>query len=296
MRDPLASLSPTQRDLLGGWFPRLRVAHDHSWGLINNHVLEIESGGERYIVKAGGPSNHHIGREIDAHERWLAPWASAGRAPRLVACDRGARILVAEYLPGELVMTSDAREDPETFRQAGELLRALHAQAGQRDETYEERENAKVLRNLDGTHRLSPEVTGLVRDLIGSWPTDPVDVVPTHGDWQPRNWLVHESRVSVIDLGRAGLRPAATDWLRLTARDFRTNPRLEAAFVEGYGGDPRGGTAWFRERLREAVNTAAWAHAVGDETFEAEGHAMLERVLAEADTRGVSTSYRRRHR
>lgn len=282
MPDPLASLSRAQHDLLAGWLPGFRVAHDHSWGLVENAVLEVEAAGERYIVKADGASHHHVLRELDAHERWIGPWVRAGRAARLVAGDREARIVVTAYLPGELVLGSPAQEDPETFRQAGELLAALHAQPGRADSAYEEAENAKVLRNLGKPHRIMPVVESRLRDLVGSWPGEPVALVPTHGDWQPRNWLAHDGRVSVIDFGRAALRPALTDWLRLEARDFRYDPAREAAFVAGYGADPRDCEAWFRERLREAVNTAVWAHQVGDEPFEAEGLAMIERVLAEA--------------
>ena len=31
--------------------------------------------------------------------------------------------------------------------------------------------------------------------------------------------------------------------------------------------------------MREVINTAVWAHMVGDQRFEADGHAMIERVL-----------------
>lgn len=47
-------------------------------------------------------------------------------------------------------------------------------------------------------------------------------------------------------------------------------------------GDPREPAAWWRERVREAVNTAVWAHAVGDEPFEMEGHAMLRHAWDDA--------------
>lgn len=275
------SLSAAQRDLLAGWLPGLRVVRDHSWRLVANTVLEVEVGHERFIVKADGDSNHHVARELDARERWLTPWVRRGRAPRLVAGDRAAKILVTEYLPGELVLGSAAQTDPETFRQAGELLALLHAQSEQSDETYEARQNAKVLRNLDRTHLIAPNVEARLRDVINSWPTGPVALVPTHGDWQPRNWPVDTGRVSVIDFGRAALRLALSDWLRLEARDFREDRAREVAFVEGYGYDPRESGAWFRERLREAVNTAVWAHLVGDGSFEAQGHEMIQRVLAD---------------
>lgn len=100
--------------------------------------------------------------------------------------------------------------------------------------------------------------------------------MPTHGDWQPRNWLVHDDVVCVIDFGRAALRPAATDFARLAVQDFRRDPSLEAAFLDGYGTDPREPGAWRRNQVREAIGTAVWAYRVGDEQFEAQGHRMIE--------------------
>ncbi len=85
----------------------------------------------------------------------------------------------------------------------------------------------------------------------------------------------------MIDLGRADLRPAATDLARLAGRQFRDSPALEAAFLEGYGRDPRDPEPWLRTRVREAVGTAVWAHLVGDEPFEQHGHAMIAAVLAD---------------
>jgi hypothetical protein len=284
--DPLATLDERQRDLLVTWLPGLRVVRDLGWGLVDSTVLEVEVGGARFVVKADGATNHHVPREVRAHREWLAPWTGAGRAPRLVAGDAAAKILVTEHLPGELVLGSPAQLEPETFSQAGVLLAQLHGQLGEVHPTYEADEDAKVLRNLDKPHRIDPATQARLRAVISGWSADPVTVVPTHGDWQPRNWLVHQGQVAVIDLGRAALRPAMTDWLRLAARDFRTDPALEAAFVDGYGADPREPDRWLRERLREAVNTAVWAHAVGDEPFEAEGHAMIERAIGDLDRAG----------
>jgi thiamine kinase-like enzyme len=110
----------------------------------------------------------------------------------------------------------------------------------------------------------------------------PTPLVPTHGDWQPRNWLVDaDGTVRVIDLGRADLRPAATDLARVDAQDFRRDPALEAAFLDGYGTDPRSPGLWLRTRLREAISTAAWAFRVGDEPFEQQGHQRIADALAD---------------
>jgi hypothetical protein len=65
----------------------------------------------------------------------------------------------------------------------------------------------------------------------------------------------------------------------LAAQQLHGRPDLEAAFVEGYGQDPREPDAWRRSLLREAVGTACWAHQVGDVAFEAQGHAMVADAL-----------------
>lgn len=282
MSTPLSKLSQPQRDFLARWLPNFVVLRDHSWGLIDNVVLEVESDQERYILKADGPSTQHIGRELDAHEHWLSPWVAAGRAPRLVAGDREAGILLTRYLPGQLVLGTPAQDDPDTFRQAGELLAMLHGQTGHTDASYEAQENEKILRNLDKPHRIAPSAESRLREIVSSWNAEPVVLVPTHGDWQPRNWLLHNGQVNVIDFGRAAKRPVLSDWVRLEARDFRADTAREHAFVEGYGGDPREPAAWFRGRLREAVNTTVWAYSIGDEKFETQGHEMIKRALSDS--------------
>jgi hypothetical protein len=71
-----------------------------------------------------------------------------------------------------------------------------------------------------------------------------------------------------------------TDLARLAVQDFRRDPNLEAAFLDGYGSDPREPDAWHRTQVREAIGTAAWAHRVGDESFESQGHRMIAEVLS----------------
>ena len=96
-------------------------------------------------------------------------------------------------------------------------------------------------------------------------------MVPTHGDWQPRNWLMHDGTVSIIDFGRADLRPALTDFARLAAQQFRKNAPIEAAFLKGYGPDPRASAAWQRNMIREAIGTAVWAFQVGNQPLRTAG-------------------------
>ena len=162
--------------------------------------------------------------------------------------DAEAKLLVTRYLPGQLVLGSDHSDDPSAFQQAGELLALFHAQAAVADHDYEMRENEKALAWLSGPHRITAPVVARLRAQIAAWPTPPATLMPTHGDWQPRNWLIRNGIVSVIDFGRAAMRPALTDFARLAAQDFRRDPNLEAAFLDGYGPDPRTPETWYRTR------------------------------------------------
>jgi len=272
-------LSPEQNDLVSVWLPGAQVIRDHSWGLTSTLVLEVAVGRKRCIVKGAGADDGHFGRELQAHREWLKPWVSRGRAPRLLHADVGAKVMVTDFLPGDLVQGSPAERDPDTYLQAGELLALLHAQGPVDDEDYWHREQASALAWLAKVHRIAPEVESALRDAVESWSTPCVAVVPTHGDWQPRNWLIDGGVVDVIDFGRAALRPAFTDFTRLCAQQFLEDPTLEAAFVTGYGLDPRTGEQWQQQLVREAIGTAVWAHQVGDTSFEAQGHRMIARAL-----------------
>ena len=283
MSGELARLSGQQRRAMGEWFPDAVVEHDHSWGLTGMVVLEIRSRGRRFIVKAAPPGDKHLARELTAHGEWVGVWQDLGRAPRLAYADPEAGILATEFVPGHLVLGSPAAEDPEAYRQAGELLRRLHDQTTVVDATYESEANATMLRWLGTPNRIDASVVAQVCRLADSWPTPPTTVVPTHGDWQPRNWLWSDGILVPIDFGRMALRPAVTDLARLDVQEFRQDPALADAFFEGYGPDPRGSDAWFRIRMREAVGTAVWAYLHDDEAFEQQGHAMLADVLAELD-------------
>jgi len=278
----LSGLTARQRELVEAWLPGLEVEADLSWGLVETTVLKVAARGRQYVVKAGGDTDHHLARELRAHARWLGPWRRAGRGPVLVHGDAAAKVLVTEYLPGRLVQDDPAAADLDTYVQAGRLLALLHGQTSVEDAGYESRANAKAERWLAGEHRIDPDDVERLRALIRSWPTATSVLVPTHGDWQGRNWLVDDDgTVRVIDLGRADLRPAMTDLDRLATREFRRYPGAEDAFLAGYGADPREPDAWFRSRVREAIGTAAWAFQVGDEAFEAEGHRRVADVLAE---------------
>jgi hypothetical protein len=282
MAHPPSALAPRQRELIETWLPDVEIEADMSWQLVETTVLRAKVGEQLVVLKAGGASDHHIAREIRAHREWTGPWVRQGRAARMLHADVDAKLLVTEYLPGTLVKGTAAVAEMDTYVQAGELLRECHAQAAIENPDYEPQMNAKALAWLDGRHRIEADVAEALRAMIRSWPSAPVICVPTHGDWHGRNWLLDNGVLRVIDFGRAGLRPAAEDFERLAVQEFVWHPGTEEAFLSGYGKDPREPDAWFRQRVRSAIGTACWAHLIGDEAFEAQGHRMIADVLAEA--------------
>jgi len=275
-------LDAAQAELLGRWLPAYEVVDDMSWGVLETTVLRVETPGGPRVVKAGGPADHHLAREIRAHREWTGPWVAGGRAARLIEADAEAKLLLTEYLPGRLVQDDPAAADPATYEQAGALLAAFHAQTSVVDDTFERRANAKSLSWLEGPHRIVPDDVARLRALIAGWPEPPAVCVPTHGDWQPRNWLIDDGTLRVIDFGRADLRPPLEDFERLDSGEFVGRPDLAAAFTSGYGSDPRRSPAWQRQRTRAGISAACWSFRFGVRELEQRGLRMIAEVLAGA--------------
>lgn len=277
----IPGLTDRQRASLDRWAPRAALVHDHSWGLVQTTVLELDDPHHgRVILKAGGPEDHHLARELRAHRDWLQPWVRTGHAPQLLAADEGAKLLMTRFLPGRLVEGDPAQDAPDTYRQAGELLARFHSQHAQPSSNWNRRLAQRALSWLERPHRIDAACAAALRAEVRTWPErGEVALVPTHGDWQPRNWLVDDGTVRLIDFGRTALRPAVEDLARLARQDFARDASLERAFLTGYGEDPRDAGLWRRTLVSEAIGTAVWAYGVGDEPFEQVGLRQISRLL-----------------
>jgi hypothetical protein len=276
----LSLLDDVQRERVHAWFGPFADVRDLSWHQTDTVVLRLRAGDRHVVVKAGGPANHHIAREITGHLDFLPGLAATEHAPTLLHHDRTARILATTWLPGDLVLDTPALTVPDTYRQAGILLARLHGAASRIDGDWEAAQDAKALAYLDRPHRIDPGTEARLRSVIAGHRNPPVRVVPTHGDFQPRNWVVHDGVVRLIDLGRAGWRPARTDLARLAVGPLAGRSELRDAFVAGYGADLTDDEGWHRTLVREAVGTAVWAYHVGDAAFETQGHRMIAEALA----------------
>lgn len=276
-------LTDRQRRVVETHLSEPELRDDLSWGQTDTRVLRVRVARGDVVVKAGGVGNHHIAREIAAHEGATGPLLQREACGRLIAADGDANVLITTWVPGELVQGTAAEGVPDTYAQAGELLRAFHGTASRLDDQYEARVTNVALTRLDQKHRITEAVAARARHLLTAYRPQPVTLVPTHGDWQPRNWLIDAGSVRVIDFGRYDARPAATDLCRLATQQWALRPDLEQAFIKGYGSDPRDPERWRIELLREAVNTAVWAYQVGDEPFEQQGHRMLATAIDRFD-------------
>jgi hypothetical protein len=271
-------ITDEQNRLLVSWLGSYAVIRDYSWPLQDTTVLHVATpSGAGYIVKASTTS-HHIRREIAAHGAGFD--GLDGRVPALQHASAQAGILVTEFLPGTLVEGTPAEDDPETYRQAGVLLRSLHRPAGASSH-YASALAKKTRAWMHGAHSLLPEakLNKLAQALDGLNPGT-VELVTTHGDYQPRNWLQDTGQVKIIDFGRADTRPWVHDLVRLSHRQFLGRPDLADAFHHGLGRHvPADTDMWRLENLNQAIGTVVWAHQVGDAAFEQSGRDMVERVL-----------------
>ena len=266
-------------DALRQKFSEVTVLADHSWGDTSTKVFELEADGEHCILKTFGPENHHFEREVMAHRDFLAPLRERRVVPDLVHVDGQARLLVTAYLPGILVENDDAEWNPDTYRQAGQLLALFHRQASRDSGDYVEKVLANIRGNLAAEHRIEADVSARVEEIISAVDIRPVTLVPCHGDFQPRNWLINAGEVALIDFGRAAWRIAETDLVRLAAQQFQGHAELEEAFYRGYGSDPRQPGPWRLTYLQEGVGTAVYGYSIDDEGFEAQGHRMMIEAL-----------------
>ncbi|KQS09867.1 hypothetical protein ASG04_04520 [Curtobacterium sp. Leaf183] len=276
-------LDGAQVDFVRRTVPGATVTAIESWGLLDTVVLHVEGAEHDVTVKASGPTNTHFPRELLAHRRWTAGLVASGDTGALRTADEDLRVLVLDRVPGHLALGTDDEHSPDVHRQAGTLLRRFHDQHAVRDDGFLRAETAKATAALSSPHRIPAAVADRARRLLERSEPGPATVVPTHGDWHPRNWIVDRGQLRAIDFGRFALRPPAADLTRLAVLHWQHEPELERAFLDGYGDDPREPDAWRWLQLREAVGTAVWAFTVGDERFERQGHSMLADALSAFD-------------
>lgn len=298
--DPHELLTDEQFRILTDWIGAFRVRENHSWPLQETSVFLCDSESGPLFVKAasGDRMTHHITREINGYEH-LGD-ALGDQAPQMLHSDREALLIVVTQLKGTLAQGSEWEFHPGVYRQAGELMARMHAVGDSRStDSYHESMVDVTERMLDrGGHQLlGADQVRQVRELLHEVSIPEISLVPTHGDFQPRNWLVDPKertpdgspRLRLIDFGRFNFRPWVSDLGRFTHLGFIERPELKREVFIGMGKDPQQPLTELERRTQKldllvnAVTTVVWAWEMGDEDFHQAGRTMLERVVKNWD-------------
>ncbi|MEQ7123787.1 phosphotransferase [Actinopolymorpha sp. B11F2] len=226
-----ARLESFARQVLGPCKVEADCGWDHGGAL----VLRLrDREGTAWYAKQN-PHHEVHAREVSAYRRWVPHLGD--RAPKLRAATDDLPALVISAVPG-VAFTGD---DVEVHGQAGRLLRRFHE-----IETFPPWTDlvAHKLAEVDAWVARAnglfdrPEldfVRSTLRSLEGI-PAPPR--VSCHFDYSPRNWLVDEGRVYLIDFEWAQPEVWVNDLGRLFFGLWRTRPDLREAFLDGYGRQP----------------------------------------------------------
>jgi hypothetical protein len=136
------------------------------------------------------------------------------RLPDVVAHLPERHLALYSPAPGRPLHQLDRSDVPEAMAALGAALSVLHAQptAGFAAFTRLDPEEVAAAGGLVGAARpdLGPDTDALVRTLLRTAPP-PAPRVLLHGDLHPKNVLVHDRGVSLVDLDQAGAGPAAAE-------------------------------------------------------------------------------------
>jgi Ser/Thr protein kinase RdoA (MazF antagonist) len=299
---PERRLPPAVQARLDSWLGSHELLADMSWPGQQTAVLELRSARAGRVVakvSTGAAFDHHIARAVHAHEE-LDALLGEGFA-ELLHADVPAGVMVTRYLCGRLAEGSPWELDPAVFRGAGALVARVHsALPPQRSTEYQRQVRDRcvdLVRRARGL--LRDELWQASADRLATVEPGATELVWTHGDVQPRNWLVDPDRreatgtprTLLIDFGRADRRPWYSDLVRLHHQVFATRPDLRDAFLDGMGRTaPCAGEApvsadeldgWYLEHLLQSLGTVVWATDMGLADFAQHGRSMLDRTLRE---------------
>jgi Ser/Thr protein kinase RdoA (MazF antagonist) len=254
-------------------------------------VLRIrDASGAIWFLKRHGDRARYRA-ELAAYLRWVPALRDA--APRLRAFDDSLQAVILSAAAGEPAPwpaseqngpAAERRNERDVQREAGKVLHRLHD--AQPAVPWPDFAGVKIGQFA----RLKPAAAALLRprelDRAGKQ-IAALDQIPTpsrvpcHHDYTPRNWLVHNGALGVIDFEWSGLDAWVADLARLHLGIWASRPDLREAFLDGYGRDL---SPTDQEALRGcAALTGAWLLVKARETrqpsFEDASRTSLLRVI-----------------
>ncbi|MDP6823033.1 MAG: aminoglycoside phosphotransferase family protein [Dehalococcoidia bacterium] len=233
---------------------------------------------------------HHYEAEVRALNTWvsrLSPgswWA----APEVVATSKELGAVILTELPGEIIEDSPpgAGELRAAYSHAGRLARSLHdADIDLSDEPREQVYTPDAVeRHFAGSRtHLDPSTCDWAEAILtapDAW--DGLEIVPMHGDYSPRNWIIQggDPTLKVIDWERSRPGYWVEDIQRMTHDHWLDDTHLRDAFFEGYGRTPTH-AEWRHANqitLVNAIGGVGWAISHGDMQFAEHNRKTIERL------------------
>jgi Ser/Thr protein kinase RdoA (MazF antagonist) len=269
---------------------RCDLVADLSWEIPLAVVLHLRTAAGRNVVAKRHADQNLFDGELLAYERWVP--SIAERAPELVGFDRDARVLVITMLDG-------SSPDPTASSvqlEAGSILRRFHDAEPHpvAQDWFEQRmSRARSWAAEADPGVIDPDDLEWALAQIQPFVGLEVPMVPCHGDWQPRNWLVDASGcIRVIDFERAKPSWWIHDLQRLVWQEWAATPALAPAFLEGYGRAlaPHEIDGLWASSAAGHIVQIAWATHHGDARFADDGR----RHLAEMRSPGGRERFRAR--
>jgi Ser/Thr protein kinase RdoA (MazF antagonist) len=267
---------------------------DSSWQHQMSAVWRIrDASGTEWFLKRHRDSERYDA-EVTAYQNWVP--ALAGRAPQLRAFDESLHAIILSALPGGPASWPAPQAGKPTAHRASEL--AIHREAGTILRRLHDAQPAVpwpdfAAARIEQFDRLRRAVSGLLtrraldaarEEIVALTEVPAPGQVPCHHDYTPRNWLVDNGTLHVIDFEWAGLDAWVADLARLHLSVWTTRPDLREPFLEGYG---RQLSDTDRKALHGcAVLTGVWlvskAHETGQPSFEDASRTAVLRLIGAA--------------
>ena len=222
------------------------LEQDYSWAHGMSAVLRLrDTRGVTWFAKQHRERDRHEA-EVTAYRQWVP--ALSIHAPRLHVADDSRNAVIVSAVPGEpaswpssdlcAVPVIDRQAEQVLQREAGVLLRQFH-DAQPRRPWYDW--GAAKVAEFDSLMPMASQLLG-ERDLalalaeveaLSGLPCP--GRVPCHRDYTPRNWLVKDDVLYIIDFEHARLDVWLADLARLNLGIWPDRPDLKEAFLAGYG-------------------------------------------------------------
>lgn len=174
-------------------------------GLSGAGVYEVQSEGERFILKVARPDEDE--QDWLHRVQVLRQVGAAGLAPAVVHVDRARRAVLSEFVQDRSFMRFYVEQTGEALTLLGEALRRLHALPV--DSAYpRSREPRRVLHSLWSGALQGFAVPDWVRQTVEAVgredPPHELTAVLSHNDVNPTNLVYDGRRVLILDWDTAG--------------------------------------------------------------------------------------------